>query len=114
MRTPQTLRYQGQLYVLADLGMREDNPAFHVGPYHGNWNADTKDASELVKALKEFGVRARTTESGFVDHRLVLLHQDDFSKAFKVLKDYALPGGSSALGGLKRFYQQFKAQYKLK
>lgn len=114
MLPPKTLRYQGQLYVLAAIGRREDSPRFHSGPFHGNWNADQQDAAELLKTLKELGVRARSVESGYVDHRLILIHQDDFSKALRVLKDYAVPGGVGARNALKQFFQTFKSQYKLK
>ena len=113
MLAPKTLRYQGQLYVQAGRSLTApdlDSYYFHDGQFHGNWSDWDESLKEDVKTLRSLGVRVKLGHSAYMGHHLLMIHQDDFSKALKVIKDYRMTFRDT----FRQFFKSFRSEYKLK
>ena len=56
------------------------------GPYIGGWTDEAESVRYLVMLLKEHKLRAKTSYSPYVGHRVLAIHQDDVLRAIPVLK----------------------------
>lgn len=89
----------------------QDAPHFHNGKFHGWSNVEKEYAKSLVEDLKVYNVKAKTGRSPLVNQKMLLIHQDDFSKAIKALKKQ---GDKNIVDELKAFQKAFGKEYKLK
>lgn len=111
MRPPKTLRYRGQLYVLAATSVSQaDSDYYHDGKFHGNWSDRDEHLKGDVETLRSLGVRVKLSHSPYMGHHILMIHQDDFSKALKVMKDYSMDFRKE----FREFFQKLKARYQLK
>jgi hypothetical protein len=73
------------------------------------WCASSRSAVP-VATLRSLGVRVKLGHSVYMGHHLLMIHQDDFSKALKVMKDYRM----TFLDTFRQFFKSFRSEYKLK